>query len=223
MTHGCATLSRWGRSAAMVERKGLGQYSSLSLSPTHLSHITNITLSKIKCDRLYFYIEVYSFVHWSSSLCLIKKLDGKYTRILRAILNKSWRQHPTRHQLHGHLPPIAKTIKVRRTKHAGHCWRSRHELISDVLLWTPTYGREKAGRPARTYTQDEALKTYQRRWTIGRSGERASGISVLAARHHNDDDTCSCIVVSIQHYLSINELGYICVENADNRQPLSLV
>ena len=27
------------------------------------------------------------------------------------------------------------------------------ELISDVLLWTPTYGRSKAGRPARTYIQ----------------------------------------------------------------------
>ena len=30
---------------------------------------------------------------------------------------------------------------------------SRDELISDVLLWTPTYGRAKAGRPARTYIQ----------------------------------------------------------------------
>ena len=36
---------------------------------------------------------------------------------------------------------------------AGHCWRSRDELISDVLLWTPTHGRAKAGRPARTYIQ----------------------------------------------------------------------
>ena len=36
---------------------------------------------------------------------------------------------------------------------AVHCWRSRDELISDVLLWTPTYGRAKAGRPARTYIQ----------------------------------------------------------------------
>ena len=64
-----------------------------------------------------------------------------------------WRQHPTRHQLYGHLPPITKTIQVRRTRHAGHCWRSRDELIRDVLLWTPTYGRAKAGRPARTYIQ----------------------------------------------------------------------
>ena len=84
---------------------------------------------------------------------LEKKLDGNYTRMLREILNKSWRQHPTRHQLYGHLPPITKTIQVRRTRHAGHCWRSRDELIRDVLLWTPTHGHAKAGRPARTYIQ----------------------------------------------------------------------
>ena len=90
---------------------------------------------------------------WTLRKRLEKKLDGNYTRMLRAILNKSWRQHPTRHQLYGHLPPITKTIQVRRTRHTGHCWRSRDELISDVLLWTPTHGRAKAGRPARTYIQ----------------------------------------------------------------------
>ena len=73
--------------------------------------------------------------------------------MLRAILNKSWWQHPTRHKLYGHLPPITKTIQVRRTRHAGHCWRSKDELICDVLLWTPAYGQVKAGRSARTYTQ----------------------------------------------------------------------
>ena len=55
--------------------------------------------------------------------------------------------------INGHLPPITKTIQVRRTRHAGHCWRSKDELISDVLLWTPAYGQAKAGRPARTYIQ----------------------------------------------------------------------
>ena len=73
--------------------------------------------------------------------------------VLRAILNKSWRHHLTRRQLCGHLPPITKTIQVRRAKHAWHCWRSKNELVSDVLLWTPTYGQAKAGRPARTYIQ----------------------------------------------------------------------
>ena len=96
-------------------------------------------------------ILLYGCTTWTLTKRLEKKLDGNYTRMLRAILNKSWRQHPTRHQLYGHLPPITKTIQVRRTRHAGHCWRSRDELIRDVLLWTPTHGRAKAGRPARTY------------------------------------------------------------------------
>ena len=73
--------------------------------------------------------------------------------MLWAILNKSWRQHPIRHQLYSHLPLITKTIQVRWTRHAGHCWRSKDKLISDVLLWTPTYGQAKAGRPAWTYIQ----------------------------------------------------------------------
>ena len=96
---------------------------------------------------------LYGCTTWMLTKRLEKKLDGNYTRMLRAILNKSWRQHPTRHQLYGHLPPITKTIQVRWTRHAGHCWRSKDELISDVLRWNPTYGQAKAGRPARTYIQ----------------------------------------------------------------------
>ena len=68
-------------------------------------------------------------------------------------MNRSWRQHPTKQQLYDHQPLITKTIQIRRTRHAGHCWRSRDELISDVLLWTPSHGRAKAGRPTRTYIQ----------------------------------------------------------------------
>ena len=85
---------------------------------------------------------------WTLTKWLEKKLDGNYTRMLWAILNKSWRQHPTRHQLYGHLPPITKTIQARRTRHSGHCWRSRDELIR-----TSTYGQAKAGQPAWIYIQ----------------------------------------------------------------------
>ena len=98
-------------------------------------------------------ILLYGCTAWTLTKRLEKKLNGNYTIMLRAIINKSWRQHPTRHQLYGHLPPITKTIQVRQTRHAGHCWRSRDELIRDVLLWTPTHCRAKAGRPARTYIQ----------------------------------------------------------------------
>ena len=121
----------------------------------------------------------YGCTTWTLTKCMERKLDSNYTRMLPAILYRSWRQHSLKQQLYGHLLPVMKTIKVRRTRPAGHCWRSRDELISDVVLWTPAYGRAKAGRPARTYIQQ--------RWTIGRSGERGSGISVLAERHDDDD------------------------------------
>ena len=74
---------------------------------------------------------------------LEKKLDGNYTRMLRAIRNRSLNQNLTKQQ----------TIRIRRTRHTGHCWRSRDEQISDVLLWIPSHGRAKAGRPAWTYIQ----------------------------------------------------------------------
>ena len=90
---------------------------------------------------------------WTFLIAYELEADGNYSRMLRAILNKSWRQHPTKHQLYDHLPPISKTIKVRRIRHAGDCWKSGVKLISDVLLWTPSYGRAKTGRPSRTYIQ----------------------------------------------------------------------
>ena len=52
-----------------------------------------------------------------------------------------------------------KTIQVRSTRHAGHCWRSGDELISDVLTWTLSHGRAKAGGQAQTYIQQLCADT----------------------------------------------------------------
>ena len=79
--------------------------------------------------------------------------------MFQAMLNKSYKQHPTKQQLYGHLPTIMKTIQVRRTRHAVHCWRSKDELISDIRLWTPSHGRAKAGRPAWTFLQQLCAHT----------------------------------------------------------------
>ena len=98
-------------------------------------------------------ILLYGCTTWTLIKEMEKKIDGNYTRMLWAIVNKFWRQHPTKHQLYGHLPSIRKSIKARRTRLAVYCWRSRDKLIRDVLFWTPSYGRAKAGRPARTYSQ----------------------------------------------------------------------
>ena len=45
--------------------------------------------------------------------------------------------------------------------------------------------------------RDVVLKTCQRRWTIGKSGERGSGISVLPARYDDDDNLQRFIIIII--------------------------
>ena len=117
--------------------------------------------------------------------------------MLRAILNKYWKQHPTRHHLSGRIPSITKT---RRTRHAGHSWGSKHEFVSDVLLWTPAYGQSKAGQPARTYIQQlcddtgcnpEDLPEAMNNRETWRERVR---ISELATRHDDDDDDDSILL-----------------------------
>ena len=55
----------------------------------------------------------YECTTWTLTKRMEKKLDGNYTRMLRAILNRSWLQHPTKQQLYGHRSPIKKTIQIR--------------------------------------------------------------------------------------------------------------
>ena len=49
-------------------------------------------------------IVLYGCITWTLTKRMEKNLDGNYTRMLWAILNKSWRQHLTKQQLYGHLP-----------------------------------------------------------------------------------------------------------------------
>ena len=104
-------------------------------------------------------ILLYGCTTWTLTKRIKKRFDGNCTRMLRAILNKSWRQHPTKQQPYGHLPPISKTIQIRRTRQAGYCRRSKDKLISDVLLWTPSHGQVDVGCPARTYLQQLCTDT----------------------------------------------------------------
>ena len=97
--------------------------------------------------------------------------------------NKAWR-YPIKQLLYGHLPPITRTIQIRQTRHAGHCWRSKDELISNLLLWTPSHRRAKVEQPARTYLQQFCanigccLEDLLEQWTIETGGKRGSWKSV---------------------------------------------
>ena len=102
---------------------------------------------------------LYGSSTWTLTRKQEKTLDGTYTRMLRAVLNVSWKSHPTKAPLYGPLPPVSHTIRERRTTFAGHCWRSKDELVSDLLLWQPRHGKANRGRP-RKPTSASSWKTH---------------------------------------------------------------
>ena len=148
-------------------------------------------------------ILLYRCTTWTLTKRMEKKLDSNYTRILRAILNKSWRQHPTKQQLYGHLPPITKISKFDGPETrdiAGEVGTSSWGMYScgplhmdeqrqDVQL-EPTYSSS-------VQIRDIALRICRKQWTIGMCVERRSGISVLIAWHDDDDEyTWNLLTVS---------------------------
>ena len=94
---------------------------------------------------------LYGAVTWTLTKHLEQRLSGTYTRMLRAALNISWKEHPTIKRLYGHLPNVITTIRERRMRFAGHCWRHKEELAADTMLWQPRHGTTSIGRPAKTY------------------------------------------------------------------------
>ena len=88
---------------------------------------------------------------WSLTKKQETKLDGAYTRMLRAVLDLDCKTHPTINRLYGKLPRISSIIRERRRHFAGLCFRRKEESVSDVLLWDPKHGRAKVGRPDKTY------------------------------------------------------------------------
>ena len=92
---------------------------------------------------------------WTLTKHSEKKPDRNYSRMLRAALNKSLKQHPTKELLYSHLPPISQNIQVRRTRHSGHCWQSCDELTSHVFLWIPAQGGATTGQRGRTYINSD--------------------------------------------------------------------
>ena len=95
-------------------------------------------------------ILIYGCTTWTLTKRIEKKFDSNYTRMLEAAPHEEAAVQPftTDHE-----------NQVRRTRHAEHCWRSRDEVVRDVLLWILSHRRTKAVGPARTYIQQLCVDT----------------------------------------------------------------
>ena len=78
---------------------------------------------------------LYGCEAWTLTVKDEKALDGVYTRMLRAALNVSWKDHVTNIDLYGYLPRLSDTIRKRRMRLAGHCVRHSELTASELILW----------------------------------------------------------------------------------------
>ena len=82
-------------------------------------------------------------------------LRENYARMLRTVFNKFWLQYFIKQNFYDHLFPISQTIRVRRAKYEGHGWWRQDELISDILLDTPTHATVLPDQQKLTYINSE--------------------------------------------------------------------
>ena len=108
-------------------------------------------------------ILLYGSETWTISRKMELRIDGCYTRLLRRALNIIWKDHITNKILYGDLPKLTTTIRQRRMRFAGHCARATDQPVSELLFWTPSYGKRGKGAGHKTYLsmlkEDTLLKS----------------------------------------------------------------
>ena len=133
-----------------------------------------------------------------------KTFDSNYTRMLRAILNKSWRQHSTQQSSSSpatyhtsrklsqldepNMRDTAGEVGTKVTYSGGTLHMDEHRQDDQL---EPIYNSSVPKR-------DVTLRTCRKRYTIVKGGGRGSGISVLMARYDDDDDN---FIHNFENYL----------------------
>ena len=131
-----------------------GTIVKVKLPAKFCSHHFERFFFQISNDAKYCRVDTAIWVHhrdanWTYGEKVSRQLHKNVASCIEQVLEAT----PHKQQLNCHLPSITKTVQVRLTSHAGHCWRSKNELISNVFLWTSLHGRAKVGGPIRTYIQ----------------------------------------------------------------------
>ena len=147
-------------------------------------------------------ILLYGCTPWTLTKRLKKKLDGNYTRMLRAILKSLGGNTP---QGTNYTDTSLSSRKLYKLNEPDTQDTAEEARMNSSVVYFYMAKQKQDDQLEHTFCsyvkiRGVALKTCQRRWMIGRSGERWSGISVLAARNDDYDDD------SIQQY------PFVCIQ-----------
>eukprot|EP00795_Rhopilema_esculentum_P015882 gene15882-7214_t len=138
------------------------------------------------------------------------RLDGTYTKMLRSVLGVSWKDHKTNKQLYGNLSKVSTVLQKRRLRFVGHCWRRKDELIYKLLLWQPTHGKQKPGRPCITYMDQLLNDTGLDCTNINRVMENREEWKKLVKDSMPITIDLNSIVIKIK--LTLNEAGKFSID-----------
>ena len=97
-------------------------------------------------------ILIYNSETWTITRAMETKIDGLYTKLLRRVLNISWRDHVSNKDLYGNLPLLSTTIRQHRMRFAGHCFLAQNQPVTNLLFWSPS-GTRKRGAGMKTYAK----------------------------------------------------------------------
>ena len=79
---------------------------------------------------------------WTMNARMHKRLDGCYTNLLRRAQNLSWKDHHTLQDIYGTIPKLSERLAQCRSRFAGHCFRAKDEIISDLIMWKASNSRK---------------------------------------------------------------------------------
>ena len=94
---------------------------------------------------------LYGCQTWTIDKTLEKRIDGCFTRLLRMVLNISWKEKRTNEELYLDLPKLSEIVRERRLRLAGHCVRHEEEIAHHLVLWEPKRGQRNRGRRTVNY------------------------------------------------------------------------
>ena len=80
---------------------------------------------------------------WTMNTQMQKRLDGCYTNLLRRVQNMSWKNHHTLAEIYGPIPKISMRLAEKRARFAGHCYRAKDEVVSDLVFWKASSSRKR--------------------------------------------------------------------------------
>ena len=97
-------------------------------------------------------ILTYGCATWTLTQADENKLDGTYTKMLRAVFNINWNDRISNKQLYAGHQKLSQIIRTRRFKLAGHMFRDEKNPAHSLVTWKPKHGTAKLGRPTANFT-----------------------------------------------------------------------